>query len=141
MAPLSLRIGFDEGGTALGKAALESLSDALASEQMKAGGPITLAGHSDTTGDDAVNLLVSRKRAEAVRDWLMAHGVAADRITVVAIGEQNPVAPNATSKGEPNPSGRAENRRVELRIKVPLGTPPAAQPSRQGTLVDAIAGD
>lgn len=138
LAPLDVRIGFDEGGTKLSPAAVAVLEDALASEQMKKGGAITLGGHSDAAGTDAANLTASRKRAEAVRDWLIDHAVAEERISVIAFGEQNPVAPNALPNGEPNEAGRARNRRVDLTIAVPQGTPPADDPSANGTLVDEL---
>ena len=51
---------------------------------------------------------------------------------MIAVGEQNPIAPNALPDGEPNEPGRARNRRVELEI-APLAGPPAP--------VDAGAGD
>jgi OOP family OmpA-OmpF porin len=143
LAPLTLRIGFDEGGTVLSDPAIATLDQALASEQTKAGGAITLGGHSDSAGGDAANLAVSRQRAQAVRDWLVEHGIAEDRITVVAFGEQNPVAPNALPDGAPDPAGRAENRRVELTIAAPqqASSAPASAPSEDTTLVDRLAGE
>jgi OOP family OmpA-OmpF porin len=141
MAPLAVRIGFPENGHALDAAAEGALAGALASPQMKAGGAITLRGHSDSTGSDAANLRASQRRAEAVRDWLVDHGVNPARIAVIALGEQNPAAPNALPDGSPNEEGRALNRRVELTVAVPAGTPPAASPSESGTLVEAVTGD
>jgi OOP family OmpA-OmpF porin len=141
MAPLAVRIGFPENGHALDPTAEGALAGALASPQMKAGGAITLRGHSDSTGSDAANLRASQRRAEAVRDWLVDHGVDKARIAVIALGEQNPAAPNALPDGSPNEEGRALNRRVELTIAVPAGTPPAASPSESGTLVEAVTGD
>lgn len=140
MAPLAITIGFPDGGARLSDAAVTALTDALGSEQMKAGGPITLGGHTDSAGLDTANLRAATKRAGAVRDWLVTHGVAGDRIEVIAFGEQNPVAPNAGPDGMPDEAGRARNRRVEMKIAVPAGTPPAAAPSDSGTLVDELTG-
>ena len=140
IAPLHVLVGFDEGGSSLSAAAMEALEGALASEQMKAGGAITLGGHSDSAGEDAANLSESRKRAEAVRGWLVKHGVAKDRIALVAFGDQNPIAPNALPNGEPDAAGRARNRRVELTIAAPGGAGPASEPSEDGTLVDELSG-
>lgn len=138
MAPLDLRIGFGEGGANLSQAALAALEQALASEQMRNGGAITLGGHSDSGGTDAANISASRQRAEAVRDWLVDHGVDPERITVIAFGEQNPVAPNALANGEPDEQGRARNRRVEMTVAVPAGSAPAATASEETTLVDEL---
>ena len=58
-------------------------------------------------------------RAEAVRDWLVAHGVDSSRLEPHGYGDSNPIAPNITA------SGRARNRRVEIliqRLKRPLPT-------------------
>ena len=139
LAPLTLRIGFDDGGAELSPAAIAALERALASEQMKAGGTITLGGHSDSAGSDAENLAAARRRAEVVRDWLVEHGIAAERIALIAFGEQNPVAPNALPDGKPDPAGRAKNRRVELTIAVPEEQAPAPAPSESTTLVDRLA--
>jgi OOP family OmpA-OmpF porin len=139
LAPLRVRIGFDEGGAELSPGAIAALEQALASEQMKAGGAITLGGHSDSAGSDADNLAASRRRAEAVRDWLVEHGIAAERIALIAFGEQNPVAPNALPNGAPDPAGRAKNRRVELTIAVPDEQAPAPAPTKSTTLVDRLA--
>ena len=69
-----------------------------------------IAGHTDAKGSDAYNLRLSQRRAEAVRDYLVQQGVEPSRMTAVGYGESQPVADNATE------AGRAQNRRVELRI-------------------------
>jgi len=120
LEPLELTIGFPAGGTALDTAAVAQVQAALASEQIALGGPIILRGHSDAGGNDAANLRASRARAETVRDWLVENGTAADRIEIIAFGEQNPVEPNALPDGSPNTEGRAANRRVEIEIALPL---------------------
>ncbi|BDI59689.1 OmpA family protein [Qipengyuania nanhaisediminis] len=119
--PLEVTIGFLEGGAALDTAARTALKRVLESGQLAEGGAITLRGHSDTGGSDAANMRVSQRRAEAVRDWLTERGVEADRFTIIAFGEQNPVEPNAHRDGTPNEDGRAANRRVELTIAVEPG--------------------
>ena len=138
LAPLTARIGFPEGGIALSQAALAQLAKVLQSPQMTAGGGITLRGHSDSAGSDAANLRASKTRAEAVRDWLVDHGVDEDRVTVIAMGEQNPVEPNALPDGSANEAGRSANRRVEIDIAVPSGTPAAQQTGASETLVDEL---
>ena len=69
---------------------------------------IAVKGHTDATGDDARNLELSKKRADAVKDYLVSRGVAAERIRAEGRGKQEPVAPNDTAEG------RAQNRRVEI---------------------------
>jgi outer membrane protein OmpA-like peptidoglycan-associated protein len=75
-------------------------------------------GYTDNTGDEAYNLDLSKRRAQAAMDYLATKGVASNRVTVAGYGEANPVADNAT------PEGRALNRRVVLR-RTDCGPPPA----------------
>jgi outer membrane protein OmpA-like peptidoglycan-associated protein len=70
---------------------------------------VEVAGHTDSTGSRAVNERLSLARAESVKAFLVENGVAADRMTVQGYASTQPVASNRTA------SGRAENRRVELR--------------------------
>ncbi len=65
-------------------------------------------GHTDSVGSDEFNQTLSEKRANAVRDYLVAQGVQADSITAKGFGKTSPVASNDT------PQGRQQNRRVEL---------------------------
>lgn len=69
---------------------------------------IEVAGHCDSQGGDDYNLKLSDLRANAVRNYLIEKGVAADRLVARGYGETQPIADNST------PEGRAENRRVEL---------------------------
>ncbi len=119
LEPLDASVTFAEAGGELSEAALEDLETILASPQLAEGGPIVLRGHTDSSGDDEANLRVSQRRAEMVRDWLVEHGVDEERITVIAIGEQRPIAPNAKLDGTPDEAGRAANRRVDVSIALP----------------------
>ncbi|RMF94694.1 MAG: cell envelope biogenesis protein OmpA [Gammaproteobacteria bacterium] len=74
---------------------------------------VEIAGHTDSTGPEAYNQLLSEKRAQSVASYLVSRGVRADRFIVVGAGESRPIASNDT------PEGRALNRRVEITI-VPL---------------------
>ena len=65
-------------------------------------------GHTDSMGDEDFNMDLSRERAYAVRQALVARGVSSSRITTRGFGETQPVASNQTS------AGRQENRRVEI---------------------------
>ncbi len=71
---------------------------------------VRVEGHTDNVGNDRKNLVLSQKRAEAVRDYLVKQGVAPDRLVPQGYGETRPIADNKT-KG-----GRAKNRRVEFVI-------------------------
>ncbi|MEJ2424807.1 MAG: OmpA family protein [Candidatus Thiodiazotropha sp.] len=71
---------------------------------------IEVAGHTDSTGSDAYNQLLSQQRAQAVSNILIRDGVAAVRIDTVGYGETRPTASNST------PQGRQQNRRVELTL-------------------------
>ena len=71
---------------------------------------IDVMGHTDSTGSDQYNLNLSRQRAESVANYLASRGVARARMETIGYGEQYPVADNTSE------SGRAQNRRVEIRI-------------------------
>ena len=120
-------IPFGEGGHELSVAAEDALADVLASDQLAEGWPIVLRGHTDSVGHDEANLRASRRRAEAVAEWLVENGVSEERIEIVALGEQRPVAPNARPDGSPDEEGRAKNRRVTVSI-APAEPEPAAEP-------------
>lgn len=80
-------------------------------------GAIVIAGHSDALGSDDYNLALSKRRAEAVRDWFVQQQIApADRFQIDAVGKARPIAPNANPDGSDNPAGREQNRRVEIII-------------------------
>lgn len=69
-----------------------------------------IEGHTDAVGSDSYNLELSRRRAQAVADYLVSKGVERDRLEIIPLGETRPVAANDT------PEGRAMNRRVEINI-------------------------
>lgn len=84
---------------------LEEVAKALNEQGYK---KIIVEGHTDSRGSDSANLVLSERRAEAVRALLVSRGVDSSKITAVGIGESRPVASNDTT------DGRANNRRVEL---------------------------
>lgn len=71
---------------------------------------ITIYGHTDNTGSASVNEKLSLKRAKAVADYLIRHGIAKDRIVYEGHSFNEPIASNDT------PEGQAQNRRVEIFI-------------------------
>ena len=71
---------------------------------------LKLAGHTDNTGSDALNMRLSKERAEAVKAYLVSKGANASRIEAVGYGSSQPIATNATAEG------RQQNRRVEFTL-------------------------
>lgn len=116
LEPLRVTIGFPDGGSELDADAVASLEGVIASAQIATGLPIVLGSHSDSAGSDMANERSSQARGVAVARWLINQGIDAERITVIAFGEQNPIAPNAKPDGAPDEAGRAVNRRVEILI-------------------------
>ncbi|RKE98731.1 OmpA family protein [Ichthyenterobacterium magnum] len=71
----------------------------------------SLEGHTDSQGAKSSNQLLSERRANAVRDYLIANGISADRLTASGFGEDYPIDNNKTA------AGRKNNRRVEVKLK------------------------
>jgi outer membrane protein OmpA-like peptidoglycan-associated protein len=72
---------------------------------------IIVEGHTDSQGGASFNQDLSQRRAQAVRDYLVTRGMAADRITSQGFGLTRPIADNGTAEG------RADNRRVEIIVQ------------------------
>lgn len=113
---------------AFGKASVGNLSeagraelDALAARVLATPGieAVHVIGHSDRIGRDAANVELSRKRAAAVRDHLVAAGVPADQVTAVGRGSVEPVATCDGERGQALIDCLAPNRRVEVRVVAP----------------------
>ena len=103
-------IFFDTGKAVLKPGAKNTLTKIA--DQLKGDGSlrVSVEGHTDNVGSEQKNMTLSEKRAQAVRDFLVSAGVAADHITAAGKGESEPVATNKTA------AGRQQNRRVELVI-------------------------
>ncbi len=71
---------------------------------------VSIIGHTDNTGSDAINQPLSVERAAHTRDYLTTRGVSATRIVVEGRGENEPIASNDDN------AGRARNRRVEIYV-------------------------
>jgi outer membrane protein OmpA-like peptidoglycan-associated protein len=69
---------------------------------------VEIQGHTDATGNDAINMRLGEARAEAVRLFMNRKGVPLNRMATISYGDTSPVAPNNTR------NGRAQNRRVVL---------------------------
>lgn len=102
---------FDVGKYHLKTSSTKVLVEALFGIKAKPGWLIVVAGHSDTTGDKKANQLLSLKRAEAVRDWMLqTSDVSPTCFAVQGYGDTQPIASNE------NDQGRAANRRVEISL-------------------------
>lgn len=75
---------------------------------------VTIIGHTDNTGSDAINNPLSVDRANSTRDYLVARGVARNRVATEGRGEREPIADNNTNEG------RTKNRRVEIYVAEPV---------------------
>ena len=71
---------------------------------------VDVYGHTDPSGGDAINIPLSQNRAQSVANYLSQRGVNSARIATRGFGSSQPIADNSTE------AGRAQNRRVELRI-------------------------
>ncbi|TXK33705.1 OmpA family protein [Ottowia sp. GY511] len=82
---------------------------------------VTIIGHTDSTGTDAINNPLSVARANSVRDYLATRGVDTRRIRTDGRGSREPIADNRTD------AGRAQNRRVEIFLadRAPVAAAPA----------------
>jgi outer membrane protein OmpA-like peptidoglycan-associated protein len=88
-------------------ASLDELAEVL---KKKPTWGLQMAGHTDNVGDDQKNLILSKKRAEAVKNYMINKGIDTLRLNTLYFGESMPIAPNDT------PEGRQKNRRVEMKI-------------------------
>lgn len=109
---LSGNVLFETNKSKLFPGAQVKLNDvAKALTQQDPNSQIVVEGHADSQGDDQHNLELSQARAEAVREYLIERGIAADRIVAKGYGETRPIADNSS------PEGRANNRRVEIVVQ------------------------
>jgi outer membrane protein OmpA-like peptidoglycan-associated protein len=76
---------------------------------------VRIVGHTDSTGNDAINDPLSQARAQTVRNYLEDRGVPASRLETAGRGSREPVADNGTD------AGRSKNRRVEIFLREPQG--------------------
>ena len=86
---------------------------------------VEISGHTDSDGSRDLNLDLSGRRAESVKNYLVGKGIAADRIVAIGYGPDKPIGDNKTKKG------KAENRRTEFRLIQP-GEPMPVVPTPDG---------
>jgi OOP family OmpA-OmpF porin len=104
-------VEFQTGSARLAETAT-ALIEAMASKlrELPADQTLLIRGHTDNRGARSANLLLSRRRAEAVLKALVAAGIPAERLKSEGRGPDEPVAPNTSDQG------RAQNRRVEFKL-------------------------
>jgi OOP family OmpA-OmpF porin len=103
---------FATGSAKLLKAADAKLNEVVNAAKQYPEANFVVSGHTDSRGKKASNQKLSEHRAAAVKAYLVAHGVAANRISTAGYADSKPAASNDTVKG------RAENRRVEVKYAV-----------------------
>ncbi|MEO1966075.1 OmpA family protein [Hyphomonas sp.] len=103
------RIEFDSSSAVI-DASSNALLDAVAAAVKTCPGTLRIEGHTDSTGPEDENEVLSRNRALAVRNALVAREVDPERLIAEGYGASRPVAGNTT------PEGRARNRRIEIRV-------------------------
>lgn len=103
-------ISFDSGSSIV-KASFRAPLDSVAQSVVEyPDSQLQVYGHTDSVGSHALNMRLAQDRAQAVANYLQSRGVSTSRLSVIAIGPDNPVADNHTAEG------RAKNRRVEIKI-------------------------
>lgn len=108
------KVLFDTNKAVVKPSAAEALKQISASINKRyPGKDVRVLGFTDARGDKSYNRDLSKQRAEAVKNYLITTDkMAADRLSTEAFGESQPIATNAT------PSGRQENRRVEVAVRI-----------------------
>ena len=102
---------FDSGKSALKSESSKVLIKTLIDLQSHPGKLVMIAGHADITGNVEKNQILSQKRAEALRDWMIASSeIPFSCFVVKGYGARHPIASNATAEG------RAANRRIEITL-------------------------
>ncbi len=100
-------VEFDTGKATLRPESKAKLARVVEYMTHKKSARIEISGHTDNVGKPKANLALSQKRAESVRDYLVAEGIEESRIEAVGYGDTMPLAPNDSDEG------RQRNRRIE----------------------------
>lgn len=108
---LQAPISFASGKSTIQQESHTLLNELAATAALCPNNSITIAGHTDSDGDEVANLKLSQQRARAVAAWLFQEGISTERIRTVGYGERKPIASNTTE------AGRAQNRRIEFIVQ------------------------
>jgi OOP family OmpA-OmpF porin len=101
-------VNFEFDSAKLTPAAKGILDEAATGIKAASGHTFNVVGHTDSVGSDGFNMGLGQRRANAVKEALVARGVPAGQLQTASMGERQPIATNETA------AGRAENRRVEI---------------------------
>jgi outer membrane protein OmpA-like peptidoglycan-associated protein len=104
----SYSIEFETGSAVIKPASYQLLDEIFESAVVAEGLKLGIYGHTDNSGSDAVNIPLSEKRANAVKEYLQKKGLKENRMEAKGYGATQPIAPNTTD------AGRSKNRRVEI---------------------------
>lgn len=109
--PVGFLLYFRPNSTELVEESQSLLPKIIAAVKERVSVDVSVVGHSDTTGNDAYNLRLSRQRAEAVAKVLMAQGVEAKYLEITSHGKRRLLVPTGDNVDEPR------NRRVEVTVR------------------------
>jgi len=101
-------VTFETGKATLESSSYQYLDDVTTTLKQYPDTRIIIEGHTDSEGDDATNLELSKQRAETLQTYFAKNGIKAERITTNGYGESRPIENNDTAEG------RKQNRRVEI---------------------------
>ncbi len=96
------------------KSTLDRIASDLSAQRV--GYMLEMQGYTDATGPEQYNIGLSQRRAESVERYLVSKDIPLFRVSIVGLGKENPIADNKTN------AGRAQNRRVEIRVLKSAGT-------------------
>ena len=105
------KINFNTGSANISPSSFELLENITATAKRCADANFEVAGHTDSTGSLAGNMKLSEQRAQAVVNFLLKAGLPSTQFTAAGYGPNKPIADNNTK------AGRAQNRRIEFRLK------------------------
>jgi peptidoglycan-binding protein ArfA len=109
-AGLAVPITFQTGSNTLNGDGIAQLGPVITAIKACPNARLTVLGHTDSTGTDAINIPLSESRAKSVANFLVAQGVPAGSVASKGEGSSQPIASNDTE------AGRAENRRTEIKV-------------------------
>ena len=127
-------VSFKSGSAVLLQPSIKPLEALLGELHEEPSLKLIIEGFTDSTGSHQNNVELSRRRAQAVADWLVEHGIEPARLEVQGLGGLRPIADNST------PQGRTLNRRIEI-VKVKGEVPAAVLPARSYEFKPVLEGD
>lgn len=101
---------FEKGKSTMLKGSQTSINDLVGTLRMNRSYSVEISGHTSDRGDPEKNQMLSKKRAEAVYNYLLSSGITKERVTFRGYGQSRPIALNKTEEG------REKNERIQFRI-------------------------